>query len=114
MSSTPDHHPYLTEGCLRTPEDSADFLRAWRDSHNDWLEFGDAIDMLDERIERERRQACERGAECCERSAVEYEKIASVTGELGTDTWRRARLYFDASKEERAKALAFRAAARQP
>lgn len=106
--TTPDHHPYLTENDLRTPKDSADFLRAWRDSHNDWLEFGDAIDMLDERIERERRQACRRGA------MANWRKFSAIA------RWAKDRNAVPKDEMEDfvhlvlALSLAFRAAARQP
>ena len=106
--TTPDHHPYLTENDLRTPKDSADFLRAWRDSHNDWLEFGDAIDMLDERIERERRQACRRGALENWRNFAQYARWCKERGAVPKDENEVMVL------RVLAKAIAFRAAARQP
>ena len=103
--TTPDHHPYLTEGCLRTPEDSADFLR---DSHNDWLEFGDAIDMLDERLDRERRQACRRGALENWRNFAQYARWCEEHGVVPKDANEVMVL------RVLAKAIAFRDAARQP
>lgn len=97
----PDHRLYLRETDLRTAEDARNFLAKWRDSHNDWLEFGDAIDMLNERLERERWQACERGAEECERRAREICPDGNYTRGPSTVAMQLMSL-----------ALAFRAAAR--
>lgn len=79
--TTPDHRPYLVEGDLRTPEDVRDWILAWRDraiadckadqataSLNMRLDYAcsvianDIACDLSEELDRERRQACRRGA----------------------------------------------------
>ena len=131
----PDHHPYLTEGDLRTAEDALEWLDTIR---RDAIEgrallapstsFGppvrgadaDAVRVrtlhvlhrdLAERLDRERRQACRRGA--LERwrrvrSLVRWAREAPIVraidwrwGEVGNSVWWMLR-----------DCLAFRAAAR--
>lgn len=54
----PDHHPYLTEGDLRTAEDVLEWLARPRCCKT----LGGHIARLRARLDRERRQACRRGA----------------------------------------------------
>lgn len=56
--TTPNFHPYLIEGDLRTPEDVRDFVASFGNS----AFTGEVLRALDERLDRERRQACRRGA----------------------------------------------------
>ena len=98
--TAPDHRPYLLPTDIR---EIGDVLRVlW--IHGD----GKAIEAWQEitdRMSRERRQACERGAEDCERRLAE---LGPEPEEPTIDIWGtealRARL--------RESALAFRAAAR--
>ena len=62
-----DHHPYLTDGDLRTPEDVLAWLREWDATGWD-PERHYASEHLSERLDRERRQACRRGARDMARS----------------------------------------------
>ena len=55
--SAPDHRPYLREGDLRTAED----VLAWLIEYPGTDAAQASID-LDERLDRERRQACRRAA----------------------------------------------------
>lgn len=100
--TAPDHTPFLLPTDLRTPLDAADWLdkRTPRPHRiEDAVRY--AVDDLRAQIDRERRQACRRGA---------------------LDYWRRGSRHqrkFPGSQcevcaKDRARALAFRAAARQP
>ena len=69
--TTPDHRPYLREGDLRTPEDVLAWVRRpatdRRREHLAWggerlVPYIDCEQMLAFRLDRERRQACRRGA----------------------------------------------------
>lgn len=82
--TTPDHRPYLLPTDLRTAEDVAEWLRDWRSTATDaeliavvdWIHAYDVQDLrgthdlapelaclaLRARLDRERRQACRRGA----------------------------------------------------
>lgn len=51
--TAPDHTPFLTKDCLRTPLDVADWI-----AHEGPV----TLAKLDARLDRERRQACRRGA----------------------------------------------------
>lgn len=122
--TAPDHRPYLLPTDLRTAEDVARWLlehaEQWRiDAAADpslgarsvRLDYGGLRALqgahadLRARLDRERRQACERGAEDCERRLAE---LGPEPEEPTIDIWGtealRARL--------RESALAFRAAAR--
>lgn len=103
----PDHHPYLTEGDLRTAEDVLEWLARPRCCKT----LGGHIARLRARLDRERRQACRRGA--LERwrrvrSLVRWAREAPIVraidwrwGEVGNSVWWMLR-----------DCLAFRAAAR--
>lgn len=100
--TTPDHTPYLTEGDLRTAED----VLEWLIDHPESCAAQASIDLA-ERLDRERRQACRRGAlERWERlSRLVRWARAGRSGwrwdEVGDALWWTLRQY-----------LAFRAAAR--
>jgi len=53
-----DYRPYLLETDLRTAEDARNFVASFGNS----AFTGDVLRVLDERLNRERRQACRRGA----------------------------------------------------
>jgi hypothetical protein len=60
---TPDHRPYLREGDLRTAEDVLEWLRQQVDPGWSYLAGrGEFEYALKTRLDRERRQACRRGA----------------------------------------------------
>lgn len=112
--TTPDHTPYLAEGDLRTPEDVLEWLadRKWttpttKEPQDVTLERA-GNDLFD-RLDRERRQACRRGAlERWQRlSRLVRWARAGRSGwrwdEVGDALWWTLRQY-----------LAFRAAARAP
>ena len=107
--TAPDPTPYLLATDLRTAEDAVRWLleRADRNigCHPPELVLHYAHADLRARLDRERRQACERGAEDCERRLAE---LGPEPEEPTIDIWGtealRARL--------RESALAFRAAAR--
>lgn len=106
--TAPDHTPYLLPTDLRTAEDVARWLRSIPHAGRPWANecpVCGVMLLLEARIDRERRQACERGAEGCERRLAE---LGPEPEEPTIDIWGtealRARL--------RESALAFRAAAR--
>ena len=102
--TAPDPTPYLLPTDLRTAEDVARWLRARDEAHEGAETLADAVAALRARLDRERRQACERGAEDCERRLAE---LGPEPEEPTIDIWGtealRARL--------RESALAFRAEA---
>lgn len=95
--TAPDHRPYLLPTDLRTAEDVARWLRTYHPCE----QLGDAVDDLRARLDRERRQACRRGALSCWRAFRFY---ASTWGEDLEATGVAPMFLVDA--------LAFRAAAR--
>lgn len=124
--TTPDHRPYLTATDLRTPED----VLAWLDAEAaSWTEAGiehgtelvrfdvavsqtlaTAAKYVRARLDRERRQACRRAAilewrRVCElvRWCDAYRNSDAAWHEVAPSLWRTL-----------ARALAFRAAAREP
>lgn len=113
--SAPDHTPYLLPTDLRTAEDVAEWLRerAERALHATTppsvLALHYAHADLAARLDRERRLACERGAEYCERRAEICRKCVSMSVCPSDLAWGAAK-----GSEYDALALAFRAAARQP
>jgi hypothetical protein len=100
-----DHRPYLVEGDLRTPED----VLAWLCEYDPREQLGDALVELRVQLRRERRQACRRGARIAWRAAAKAVRAARecTTGDLWWATYAiiSSNVY---------RALAFRAAARQP
>lgn len=116
--TAPDHTPYLLATDLRTPED----VLAWFRVQPRYPFEGDLVLALAERLDRERRQACRRGA---------LENWRAFVDSHGVRTGRRRKcllslIPFTAYREACAQelhipsgayrdwALAFRAAARQP
>ena len=119
--SAPDHHPYLTAADLRTPLDVALWLKKrWLKSsanrdYSTWQEhqiLEEVYDALDERLDRERRQACRRRA--LERWRTFSEAVRDYARQK-----RDEGLIYDTETEYYieqylTEALAFRDAARQP
>lgn len=120
--TAPDHRPYLLPTDLRTAEDAAEWLREhaaeWRAdarAHPEVgarlvrLDYGGAVTLdgalsdLTARLDRERRQACRRGALDAWRCAVRASRISEIrcsrAGQLEIAECKR-------------RALAFRAAAK--
>ena len=115
--SAPDHHPYLTDADLRTPLDVALWLKArWLKSsanrdYSTWQEhqiLEEVYDVLDALLDRERRQACRRGALENWRNFAQYARWCKERGAVPKDENEVMVL------RVLAKAIAFRAAARQP
>lgn len=127
--STPDHHPYLTEGCLRTPEDVADWLDARVEDYRygrammaPSSSFGPRVYAIDAQLDalacasrdlrahlaRERRQACRRAALENWRNFAQYARWCKERGVVPKDENEAMVL------RVLAKTIAFRAAARQP
>ena len=102
--TAPDPRPYAAPGDLVTAEDAAAFVRTYVVDPDTERDLSDVYNHLERRLDRERRQACERGAEDCERRLAE---LGPEPEEPTIDIWGtealRARL--------RESALAFRAAA---
>ena len=123
--TAPDPTPYAAPTDLRTAADVARWLRERDAAHEGAETLGDAIDTLHARLDRERRQACRRGALDCWRGAMvclgdaSGKRVRRVGRSLGTlplialdavlprNHWRATFVLLD-------RALAFRAAARQP
>ena len=104
--TTPDHRPYLTATDLRTPED----VLAWLIDYPSTDAAQASID-LHERLDRERRQACRRGAlavfrEACRERERERDAQRLFDDDRAAKTYRMFRLH------HLRRALAFRAAAR--
>lgn len=116
--TTPDHHPYLTEGCLRTMQDCSDFVLVYViDPDMEW-DLSDVHIRLQARLDRERRKACRRGALEAWRQMtrviregeplpMNLDAFTSWSGAWGEEEVEYA-------SERLAEALAFRDAARQP
>lgn len=108
--TAPDHRPYLLATDLRTAEDVARWLHEIDD---DDITGGDpmwlTISRLDARLDRERRQACRRGALACWRAFCDEAGNIDWTAE-SLDVWGCRRRALGSLT----RALAFRAAARQP
>ena len=126
--TAPDHRPYLLATELRTAEDVA----AWLEEHAEQWRIDAAADPslgarsvrldyaglralqgahadLRARLDRERRQACRRGALDAWRRFCDETGNVDWTGE-SLDVWGNRRRALDYLS----RALAFRAAARQP
>lgn len=97
--TTPDHHPYLADGDLRTAEDVLEWLARPRCCTT----LGGHIARLRARLDRERRQACRRGA--LEMWAVFRSCVFHARDSGNAEFWGVAYNYLQ-------RALAFRAAAR--
>lgn len=108
--SAPDYRPYLREGDLRTPEEVAKWMRSlsFFSRERPWRQdLAGACDELDERLDRERRQACRRGARIAWRAAA---KAVRASRECTTgDLWWATHAIISSNIY---RALAFRAAAR--
>lgn len=130
--TAPDPTPCAAPGDLVTAADVARWLREWRSTATD-NELIDAVDWergydvhdlrsahnlaqelasrdLDERLDRERRQACRRGALAMFREAIMWR--AAERESCRGETW--AAVCRERRKRRIGRALAFRAAARQP
>lgn len=126
--TAPDHRPYLADTDLRTAEDVA----AWLEEHAEqWrrdavadpsvgarsvrLDYAGLRALqgahadLRARLDRERRQACRRGALACWRRFCDEAGNIDWTGE-SLDVWGNRRRALECLT----RALALRAAARQP
>lgn len=108
--TAPDHRPYLGPTDLRTPEDVVRWQRdaadrLWRQSYPT---ITDVLNATEQQIDRERRKACRRGA------LDEWAHVAELVRFARTQPeWAWAVVSLSLSRAI-AKALAFRAAARQP
>jgi phage gp16-like protein len=111
---TPNHHPYLTDTDLRTAEDVLEWLRHTqrhgceghdpRDSEG--VDLTCAIQALRSKVDRERRQACRRGALQNWRFFSDMARWCRDRGLIPREASERATL------KRLATALSFRAAAR--
>lgn len=108
--TTPDHRPYLTATDLRTPEDVLAFVHDFVvDPDVEW-DLSEVRNFLQRKIDRERRQACRRAA------LIAWREFAGGARQ-GHDAWHSEANKAHAClwcEENLARALAFRAAARQP
>jgi len=117
--TAPDHRPYLLATDLRTAEDVARWLdeRARNapaetvPSFSSFWVLSDAVDALDARLDRERRQACRRGARRTFADAAELMRGYALEQKCGVV--RDTGIEY-AIGHYLTRALAFRAAARQP
>lgn len=108
--TTPDHRPYLTATDLRTPEDVLAFVHDFVvDPDVEW-DLSEVHNFLRRTIDRERRQACRRAAlaewrRVCElvRWCDAYRNSDAAWHKVAPSLWRAL-----------TRALAFRAAAREP
>lgn len=102
-----DPRPYAAPTDLVTAADAAEWLRERAERallgncHPPTHVLHYALVDLRARLDRERRQACERGAEDCERRAARYADAEEDDERFMRETYLH-------------RALAFRAAARQP
>lgn len=105
MTTLVDPRPYAGPTDLRTAEDVARWLDTLHQGPPAERIFGvqDAIAALDARLDRERRQACRRGALVNWREA----RRLAASPQPETIYWPDVAVYLS-------RALAFRAAARQP
>ena len=107
-----DHRPFLADTDLRTAEDVARWLHEIDD---DDITGGDpmwlTISRLDARLDRERRQACRRGARRTFADAAELMRGYALEQKCGVV--RDTGIEY-AIGHYLTRALAFRAAARQP
>lgn len=127
MTAPVDPRPYAGPADLVTAADVAEWLDTLHKGPPDERIFGvqDAVAALDERLDRERRQACRRGALAC------WRRFACVARSWGERPLTRAAMRdcawspewpFPAARvlaaqamiQDLTRALAFRAAARQP
>lgn len=111
--TAPDHRPFLADTDLRTAEDVAAWLREHAPRYYD----DGVADALDARLDRERRQACRRGARdawrrfsCVARSWA----MRDCAWSLGWPYPAARVLVAQTMIRDLTRALAFRAAARQP
>lgn len=125
MTAPADHWPYAAPTDLRTAEDVAEWLDTLHRGPPAERIFGvqDAIVALDARLDRERRQACRRGALACWRrwsSFVRKWRDVGAGGQLDAAALstapadKHAQWALGVSILDLELALAFRAAARQP
>jgi hypothetical protein len=115
QSKAPDYQPYLVDGDLRTPED----VRAFVASFGTSAFTGDVLRALDERLDRERRQACRRAVRLCVKEILRQKQFLRVEfkrghfrentfGEVMTRKREQGWIYY------LRLALAFRKEARKP
>lgn len=106
MTAPADHWPYAAPTDLRTAEDVARWLDTLHQGPPAERIFGvqDAVAALDARLDRERRQACRRGA------LAEWREFRRWVHGWGYGWGDGDGIALDVL----ARALAFRAAARQP
>jgi len=113
--TAPDHTPYLLATDLRTPEDVLDRVLAFAVDPDIDRHATDVFNYLSQRLDRERRQACRRGMlrafkfACANRANARAWAKSDDAEDRHWAKW--------ASKQrvvEVQRALAFRAAARQP
>ena len=109
--TAPDHRPYLLPTDLRTAEDVARWLRARDEAHEGAETLADAVAALRARLDRERRQACRRGArdqwrEARYQAGCAARALRFGAGRVGEHDYGMAA--WDALEE----CIAFRAAAR--
>jgi len=118
--TAPDHRPYLLATDLRTAEDVARWLdeRARNapaetvPSFSSFWVLSDAVDALDARLDRERRQACRRATRAWAFLARMHRRNADMYAK--NDDHDEAMSCRAARGNSLQAALAFRAAARQP
>ena len=104
----PDHRPYLREGDLRTPED----VLEWLLGHDEPC-VAMACLQLTNRLDRERRRACRRGALEAWRDFQLFLRLAAECEEYEPDFFDDATYYWHEAARLLADALAFRAEARR-
>lgn len=111
----PDHIPYLTSGDLRTAED----VLKWMKSQPRYPFEGDLVRDLEERLDRERHQACKVGALAMIRRIVAEKRSLRLDYERygGREKFGTFAKCMANQRESRwganlRKALAFRAASR--
>ncbi|HQY59843.1 MAG TPA: hypothetical protein PK141_00475 [Polyangiaceae bacterium] len=132
--TAPDPRPYAAPTDLVTAEDVARWLREWRSTATDreliaavdWIHAYEVQDLrnahdlaqelasqaLDARLDRERRQACRRGCFAHFRDACVHRQNERALFPMLEPEW--ATTAGECRRESIHRALAFRAAARQP
>lgn len=112
--NTPDHRHYLREGALRSPEDVLQCVLTFAEDPDVEHDVSDVYNYLSRRLDRERRQACRRGAIAAWRDMSRL-IVNGHESDDGLDSYgyeATADVFIVLASEYLAKALAFRAAAR--
>ncbi len=122
--TAPDHTPFLLPTDLRTPEDVARCVISFALDPDVEYDATDVFNYLSARIDRERRQACRRGASQhirwarTNRDNVDEWSASDAADPTLWDSLTERDEWVATAKDLEAKqvrkALAFRAAARQP